>query len=315
LKFAIGTALLLLAAVPSAAWTKPSAAETAAAAAAEQRGLQMYAYDQAAWKATDRFKVDVAKAGGVPKLRERGLRGYVVEPLPDGLQVVFYGVKDDRTFVLARYLVADQRVTGDGILKPDATNDMSPLGLRMVAALAKAGEEMVKPDHGVCSKTAPNSLVLPQDDGSLAVYILTSTIDPNLYPAGGHYRFDFDAYGQLKGERRFMTGCFPIDLKARPKSDKPALLALTHELDPQPTEIHSFVSQNVPIPMAVVTTSNRHLWLVAKGKISYIRDMAASELAGSAAKNESPEDGAVTDAPELDKKEDTSPAKDLPPGR
>lgn len=315
----IALLMALLAAVPSLGAAKPTTAEAAAAAVAELRGLQMYAYDQAAWKATDRFQIDVAKAGGITKLRERGLRGYVVEPLPDGLQVVFYGVKDDRTFALARYLVTDKRVSGEGILAAGAKDEMSPLTLRMVAALAKAGEEMVKPGHGLCTKSPANAMVLPQDDGSLAVYILTSTTDPEVYPAGGHYRFDFDAEGALKGERRFMTGCFPVNFKQLPKGDKPTFMVLSHLLDPHPTEIHSFVSQNIPFGLAVLTTANRQLWLVAGGKIKFLRDAKLGEF-----KEEAPGDGDAVpmgDTTDMDAGADKAeraplpPPQDLPEGR
>ncbi len=311
--------MLLLAGVPNAAWADPTAAETAAAAAAELRGLQMYAYDQAAWKATDRFQADVAKAGGIAVLRERGLRGYVVEPLPDGLQVVFYGAKDDRTFVLARYLVADKQVTGEGILKAGAAVEMSPLTLRMVAALGKAREEMVKPGHALCSRTPANSLVLPQDDGSLAVYILTSTTDPGIYPAGGHYRFDFDADGALKSERAFTTGCFTVNFKDLPKGDKPKLMVLSHLLDPQPTEVHSFVSQNIPIPLAVLTTANRDLWLIAGGKIKFLREAKPDEFkdppsdSDAAAKDAAPE--SETDARKAETLSRPPQSEELPSGR
>jgi hypothetical protein len=248
----------------------PSHEEAEAAAEAEQRGLAMYAHDQAALRATEQLREDVAKAGGMDALRKKGLRGYVVEPFLGALETVFYGEQDGRTFAIARYTYADGRIVSGGLLEPGEPDELSPLALRMVKALGKAGDAMATPGHELCSKSPPNSLVLPEKDG-LSVYVLTSTTDPKVYPAGGHYRFDIDAEGELVGERRFMTGCFPIDLTKIPKGTRPTLL-MTHLLDPQPTEIHSFVSQNVPLTLAVVTAPNRYLWQVRDGKITFLQD-------------------------------------------
>lgn len=303
-----GTALALIAGL-SAAWAPaalaaPSAAEAEAAAKAEQRGLAMYAYDQAALHAADRFREDAEKAGGIEALREKGLRGYVVEPFLAAFDTVFYGERDGKLFALARYTYAQGKIVGGGLLGDDEPDGLSPLATRMVAALGKAGEAMARPGHLLCSKDPPNSLVLLRDDGGLSVYILTSTTDPKVYPAGGHYRFDFDAEGNMVHERRFMTGCFPIDLGKVPEGTRPTLL-ITHLLDPQPTEIHSFISQNVPLNLAVVTASNRYLWMVKEGGITFLADKPPPGIPESALKmpDEADEPDAAPAAAEADKPE------------
>jgi hypothetical protein len=250
----------------------PSAQELAAAVESERRGLEMYAYDQAAWHGTDRFQADVAAAGGSDFLRQRGYRGYIVEPVSGGLQAVFYRERDGRLTAIARYSVSGSKVTGGGIVALGAEEKMTPLALRMVDALAKAREAMAKPDHGLCSNTPPNSVVLSQPDGTLSAYILTSTHDANIYPAGGHYRFDFNAAGTLVAERKFMNSCFPINFKDVPRGKEPALLVLSHLLDPQPTEIHAFVSRNIPVALAVMTVSNDLIWAVGGGRVQFLRD-------------------------------------------
>lgn len=277
----------------------PSPEEAEAAAEAQRRGSAMYAYDQAALRAAERLREDAAKSGGLEALRERGLRGYVAEPFLGSFETVFYGEKDGRQFALARYSFADGKIAGGGLLGPDASDDLSPLAHRMIAALDKAGEAMAKPGHQVCSKSPPSSIILPHD-GGLSVYILTSTTDPKVFPAGGHYRFDFDAEGELVSERRFMTGCFPIDLEKVPAGTRPTLL-VTHLLDPQPTEIHSFVSQNVPLNLAVVTAPNRYLWQVQGGKISFLDDKPPPGI---------PESAFDTD-PEAEPTGDTEPGAGL----
>jgi hypothetical protein len=313
----------------------PSEEEAATAKEAERRGLAMAASDRAALRANERFREDAAKAGGLDALREKGLRGYVIEPFLGDYEAVFYGEQDGRQFALARYAYTDGRIAGGGLLEHGEPDELSPLAKRMIAALDKVGEVMAKPGHELCSKSPPNSLVLPRNDG-LSVYVRTTTTDPKVYPAGGHYRFDFDAEGELVGERRFMTGCFPIDLIKVPEGTKPTLL-MTHLLDPQPTEIHSFVSQNVPLNLAVVTAPNRYLWQVREGKIEFLQDKpppgipesafkASGEPGGDAVGRESGPDDPAADPGEASEDEPRTtrfkvdpsklpPPKELPPGR
>lgn len=100
----------------SPALANPTIAESAAAVEAQRRGLEMYAYDQAAWHATDRFHADAAAAGGNDFLRKHGYRGYIVEPVAGGMQAVFYGQQDDRLVAVARYAISGDQITGGGIV-------------------------------------------------------------------------------------------------------------------------------------------------------------------------------------------------------
>lgn len=260
-----------------AALGAPTAEERAAAAEAEKRGGAMFAYDQAAWHATDKFQEDIRRRGLSPAdLQDRGARGYVVEPGENGrLQVTFYGERDGRRFAIARYETVDGRVRGGGFIEPDAAPDISLLAQRMIDARDQALVAMSRPDHSLCSQSPPNTLVLPpQGDGKMLVYVLTSATAANTYPAGGHYRFDFDADGKLRNERRFMQSCFDLDYRTSPQG-RPEALFLTHLLDPQPTEIHAFVSRNVPVPLMVATVANGAIWGVANGRIQYVSDIPA----------------------------------------
>jgi hypothetical protein len=82
-KLMAGLAALALS-VPALA--APGAQENAAAAAAWARGQQMFAYDQAAWHASDAFQADIARESRdlAALVREEGLAGYVVEPEAGG---------------------------------------------------------------------------------------------------------------------------------------------------------------------------------------------------------------------------------------
>jgi hypothetical protein len=59
---------------PVVGWSMPTSAELASADEAERRGAEMFAYDQAAWHATDRFQEDIRRSGAsVEALMAQGL--------------------------------------------------------------------------------------------------------------------------------------------------------------------------------------------------------------------------------------------------
>src|SRR5690606_1332539 len=73
--------LLAFASLGSPAWADPTADELSQAAEAERVGSDMFAYDQAAWHATDRFAEDLDRSGqNLEALLEQGYEGYIVEP-------------------------------------------------------------------------------------------------------------------------------------------------------------------------------------------------------------------------------------------
>lgn len=265
------TAALLLCSVTVAmpAMAKPSAAELERSKTSLERGTLMYRYDQAAWHATDSFQADMRKAGlGPDKYGALGLRGYVVEPAEgDLLLTTFFAEKDGRTFAYARYWVAGSTVKRGGILAAKDDSTLSPLALRLIGLRGKAIEAAVEGRISLCSKSQFNTIVLPPEKNGIAsAYIMTSTTEAGIYPAGGHYRFDFDAADKLVSSRPFMKTCFPLDTRGK-DGKKPEAVFLTHLLDPQPTEVHVFVQYNIPVPLLIMTTSNERIWRIDKGKI------------------------------------------------
>lgn len=266
--------LLALAALLAApALATPSAAQLAAAKQAEARGAQIYAYDQAAWHATDAWQEERSKydlsAGDMADL---GLKGYIVEPAEDDmLLTTFFGIgKDGKRFAHARYWVRGSTVLRGGFVKRGEDNSLSPLAMRLIDAREAALAQAIKDQISLCSRSSPNFVVLPPGaDGIISAYILTSTTVDGIYPAGGHFRYDYGAQGKLVAQRPFMKSCFPID--TRPKDGKaPVGIGLTHLLDPQPTEIHVFVSYNIPVPLYVMTQPNKEVWRVQNGTVTLL---------------------------------------------
>jgi hypothetical protein len=257
----IALAVALLAA-PALAAPKPE--ELAAAKEAEARGAEMYAYDQAAWHATDRFLADLERRHA----DQSALRGYVVEPDTDGfLKATFFAERDGRMAAFASYWVRGSKVVRGGLVEADGARELSLLAQRMVEVRTRAIAAMQQPGHGTCNRASPNSLVLPpRADGSIPVYIMTPQVSDGSYPAGGHYRFDFDARNRLIGERPFMKTCFDVRYGGTGEG-RPVAVAVTHLLDPQPTEVHVFVSRYVPIGLLVHTMTNDTTWALLDGKI------------------------------------------------
>jgi len=203
-----------------------------------------------------------------------GLQGYITEPGEGAaVTVTFFARQNDLNWAYARYSYLEGTVSGEGILSDSSDRSISPLATRMISARENALSEMQKPEHRLCTASPPNTITLPPDEhGMLSVYVMSSTTDTESYPAGGHYRFDFDETGRLIGERRFMNSCFPVDWREK-KGAKPKMVFVTHLLDSQPTEVHSFVSRNIPIALIVGTVKNKAIWGIERGHISYIQDI------------------------------------------
>ena len=266
------TSLVLLAAMALAvpALADPSLGELAATLAAEARGAEMYAYDQAAWHSTDRLHEDMQSSGlAVADMLSRGFAGFIVEPVSDGLLLAtYYGKKDGKTFAMARYWMAGSKVKRGGLVKPGEDAALSPLALQLIDRREKAVAVAIADEVSMCTKGHPNTVVLPpRVDGSIPVYFMSAAVENGTFPAGGHYLYVFDAAGKLASKRPFSKSCMLIDWRDQPPKAEGA--GLSHLLDPQPTEIHVFVSLNMPGKLFVITTSNKDLWLIDHGHITF----------------------------------------------
>ena len=252
----------------------PSTSELAAASAAEVRGAEIYAYDQAAWHSTDQLQDDMGKAhSSVEALRARGFAGFIVEPATDGLLLAtYYGKKDGKAFALARYWMAGSAVKRGGLVSASDDSALSPLALKLVERRDQALAIAQADDVGICTDGPPNTVVLPpRPDGSIPVYLMSAMVKNGSFPGGGHYLYMFDAAGKLDSKRPFAKSCVMVEWGNVPKDAAGA--GVTHLLDPQPNEIHVFISLTMPIPLGVLTSSNRELWWVDHGRITYKQTM------------------------------------------
>lgn len=269
--------LLLIAAATMAApaLADPTAQQLAAAKEAEARGAEIYAYDQAAWHSTDRFVIDLRKVKlTLEQVSAQGVRGYVVEPTEKGLLLVtYYAQKDGRTWAFARYWMAGSSVRRGGLVKPGEDDALSALALKLVELRAKGVAAAGESKSFYCGMGNPNTVVLsPRADGTYPVYVMSAATQAGRFPAGGHSRFDFDGAGKLVAHRAFTKGCIDVDTAAIPKGAEG--FGVSHSLDPQPTEVHVFVSYNVPVKLFVIIEPGKELWEIERGKVVFKQVLA-----------------------------------------
>jgi hypothetical protein len=265
LLLAVAAALVALPALAD-----PTEGQRAAAKEAEVRGAEIYAYDQAAWHSTDRFVIDLQKHGlTLETAQDAGFGGYVVEPAGGGLLMVTYYAKNEGKWVaMARYWVQGSRVKKGGFLKPKDDSTLSPLALKLIDVREKVIDTAVEQKVFLCTKGNLNTVVLPpRADGTIPAYVMSSGVETGVFPAGGHYRYVFGTDGKLLSSRAFTKACVNVDVKAVPRNA--AGYAVSHMLDPQPTEIHVFVSYNTPVKLFVIIEGSKDLWEVSKGKVTF----------------------------------------------
>jgi hypothetical protein len=113
-----------------------------------------------------------------------------------------------------------------------------------------------------------NTVVLPPlgPDEPILVYLLAPQPAANVYPMGGHYRFEVGSDGRVGGRRAFAKSCLamPARLEGKPE---PVALTVSHLLDPVPTELHVFTSYAVRKPLFVAVPKPERVWVVRGDQI------------------------------------------------
>lgn len=256
-------ALLLtaLAAVASAASlsapVKPALteAENAAVRLASERGALLYAYDRAAWVATDDLRAKLS--GSAQKIG-----GWIVDGPINQAQIVFYDQDASDPHILYSATVVGGKVIASRVLGPGDDRSLSPARKAMVAALRSATASLVAAKVSVCNKAQSlNPVVLPAAGPGepILVYFLNPQTNLNVVPLGGHYRVAVGADGRAGAPRRFMNSCMEMPISGT--RGTPEALVVSHVLDPVPTEIHVFSSLVARLPLFVPIGRNR-VWVV-----------------------------------------------------
>jgi hypothetical protein len=225
------------------------------------RGRLLFELDRAAWVGTDDMFAQIRDAAS------SGMRGYVVERDGDALAVTFFGGPPGAPVAFYRGRVENRRVVSRQVYPADARPSLTAIQRRMAAA----SETARTIDRRPCGTATFNTAIIPPEtpDGPIDLYLLTPQVRDGIWPAGGHHRFTIAPDGAILSSRAFTNTCIDLGGGGGPNEDTVAL-AVTHLLDPLPTEIHVFTSLTSGLPLGV-STHPRRIWWVTGDRIQIER--------------------------------------------
>jgi hypothetical protein len=256
-------AAALLLAMPAPSATKANsgltAQEESALRKALDRGILIYAYDQAAWHGTDDMQTKIKDSGKL-------LGGWIVDGPAEAPELIFHDKNeaDPQAVYVAQF--RDNKLVSSRVLGSGEDRRLSPERKAIIAARKAARAALMANKASACVEQPFNTVVLPPADGSpMLVYYLTPQTDPTAIPFGGHYRVEVTD-GKVGAVRPFTRSCLSMAFKEDGDKELEALM-VTHLLDPVPTEIHVFSSLAAGKPVYVMTTKNGRLWAVEGSRV------------------------------------------------
>lgn len=236
-------------------------ADRAALAAAVERGRLLFALARAG-QVTTRDML-----ARVPDPAAAGIAGWVAMREGDGLLVTYYADAAQGPVAVYRARVAgDGRLSGQEAFAADARPALGAVERRLAAARTAVASL----DRQPCGADFNVFPIPPASaEGPVEVYKISPQTQRGRYPLGGHFLATVAPDGSVTGTRAFANNC--LDLEAGPElpGQAPRPIAVTHLLDPLPTEIHVFLSLWMNRPLVVVTGEDRS-WAVARGRIARV---------------------------------------------
>lgn len=226
---------------------------------AEFLGRQLYLHDRAAWLATDAMLADKR----MRKL-QNSVGGWLTEPTALGVRVIFIGDGDAPRRLYEIDVDEAERLSEPTLESP------TPLTAEHLAQL-RARNLAMSQSFMQCARKY-NTVVLPSSSG-MRVYLMPGFAEHGVYPLGGYHLYEIDGTGEkILSSRKFSNGCIEHhdSSKGLPKGAKPSFGMFTHLLDPQPTEVHVFVSLHAKVPLMIMTIDNKMMWPVKSGKVELV---------------------------------------------
>jgi hypothetical protein len=253
------------AARPRAAYVEPlSRAQRNTLDAAVQRGRILGAIARAGIVATQDMLSRVSDPSGA------GISGWLAEPEGNAVTVTFYAEGDGSAPPSAVYKVTilGGRATAREVFlagqRPALTGHLA----RMAAA-RKATEGL---DHQACGGQDFNVLVVPPSapDAPIDVYQISPQTARGSYPLGGHFKTTIAPDGSVVASRAFTNACLNVAAADVVAGQRPEPIAVTHLLDPLPTEIHVFLAIWTGHPLVVVAGDPQRLFGVTADGIGEV---------------------------------------------
>ena len=272
---AAAAAALFVASVPAAAWQAqpaapaPTAEERERLTAAVQRGRLLFELVRAAQLTTQDMLARIADPEAA------GITGWIAEREGNGTAVIYYADGEDGPVAVYRGQVVGARVATRDMFEGDSRPALTPTHRRMAAARAAVAglDRKPCPDDGTF-----NVVVIPpaSADAAIDVYKLSPQTARNRYPAGGHFLATVAPDGSIASERGFTNRCLDLELADAPAAGaQPPPVAVTHLLDPLPTEIHVFLSLWMNRPLLVATGEPERVWAVREGRVGLLSNVPA----------------------------------------
>jgi hypothetical protein len=233
-----------------------SRAQRNALEAAARRGRLLRAIAGAGIVATQDMLSRVSDPAGA------GISGWLAEPEGNAVTVTFYADGDGSAPPRAVYRVTilGGRATAREVF---LAGNSPPLGghLARMAAARKATEAL---DHRPCGGEGFNVLVVPPAgaDAPVDVYQISPQTERGQYPLGGHFKTTVASDGSVVSTRGFTNACVNVAAAEPTPGVIPRPIAVTHLLDPLPTEIHAFLSLWTGHPLLVVAGDPQRLFAV-----------------------------------------------------
>lgn len=238
----------------------------------EAMGGRLYRADHAASRATDALM-----ASGLWAKDDR-IRGWLTEPQPGGVDVVFIGESNGENLALYRLTAPD----GDGAAVLVDLQTRAPIaaaravGAPLTADQAAAWRARRLAIHAKWERLATtyNAEVLTVDGASgpeYWVYLLAATTDPKQWIMAGHQLVVVSADGATVTPQPLSLSYLTMDLSKLPKDAVPSGNVVSAPLYDFPRENHVFTNLHYHLDLVVI--GEHHLWRVHDGKIEYLEPM------------------------------------------
>ncbi len=221
---------------------------------ASKRGAELFAYDRAAWVASDAL---MAELKDMPRGKPAG---WVVTPSAEGgLEVSF--VADDQG---TRYKFYVASVRENKVVATLFTTRSNEGLTETQQAMLRARDVALEAERPSCQAQPFNTVVLPgrAGGGAMDVYLLTPQVDAAVFPVGGHTRVSVGADGAITAKHDFLNTCLALDTGEIPEGGTNAVYVVSHLNDPLPTEIHVFLSIWMQAPIVVAIGETKKSWIV-----------------------------------------------------
>ena len=199
----------------------------------------------------------------LPNPEEAGISGWIAEPAGNGVTVTFYADGEGEAAPKAVYRTA---IVGGRVTSRETfpTAERPPLA-GLVARMAAARRAAAGQAHRPCGADQFNYFVVPPAtlDGPVEVYQISPQSARGRYPVGGHFKTIVAADGSIAETRGYTNACLDIAVPAAAPGSRPPPLAITHLMDPLPTEIHGFLAVWTGRPLLVVADDPQRLFAVS----------------------------------------------------